>query len=99
MTSFIQPNFPAQHLGVARMVSAAKALNGMGRDFGGTKGLSAMLRGKLLTADTQYQVYRIQLAQLQSNATDASGFAKPFADLVAGRRAVRTGPGRRRPGV
>lgn len=45
-------------------------------------GLAAMLRGKLLTTETQYQVYRIQLAQLQSIETDAGGFAKPFAALA-----------------
>lgn len=50
MTSFIQPNFPAQHLGVARMVSAAEALNGVGRDFGGTKGLGAMLLAAMVSA-------------------------------------------------
>lgn len=45
-------------------------------------GLSALLRGKLLTSETQYQVYRMQLSQLQSNATDAGGFARPFAALA-----------------
>lgn len=45
-------------------------------------GLSAMLRSKLLTSETQYQVYRIQLAQLQPNTTDAGGFARPFAALA-----------------
>jgi len=52
------------------------------RDGLAFEGTSALLRGKLLTTPTQYQVYRILLAQLQSNATDAHGFAKPFAALV-----------------
>lgn len=45
-------------------------------------GLSALLRGKLLTQETRYQLYRTQLSQLQSNSTDAAGFAKPFAALT-----------------
>ena len=52
------------------------------RDCLAFEGLSAMLRGKLLTAETQRQVYRITLAQLQSTEKDADGFAKPFAALV-----------------
>ncbi len=45
-------------------------------------GLSVLLRGKLLTTETRYQLYRTQLAQLQANSTDATGFAKPFAALT-----------------
>lgn len=52
------------------------------RDGLAFEGLSALLRSKLLTTETQYQVYRTQLAQLQSNGTDASGFARPFAALA-----------------
>jgi hypothetical protein len=52
------------------------------RDGLAFEGLGAMLRGNLLSTETRYQVYRIQLAQLQSNETDAGGFAKPFAALA-----------------
>jgi len=52
------------------------------RDGLAFEGLSAWLRGKLLTTETQYQVYRIELAQLQSSGADAGGFARPFAALA-----------------
>ncbi len=52
------------------------------RDGLAFEGLSALLRGKLLTTETQHQVYRMQLAQLQSNEADAGGFARPFAALA-----------------
>lgn len=52
------------------------------RDGLAFEGLSAMLRGKLLSTETRYQVYRTQLAQLRSNRPDADGFARPFAALV-----------------
>jgi hypothetical protein len=45
-------------------------------------GLSALLRGKLLTTETQRHLFRMLLAQLQSSGTDADGFAKPFAALT-----------------
>jgi hypothetical protein len=52
------------------------------RDGLAFEGLSAMLRGRLLSTETRYQVYRTQLAQLRSNTADADGFARPFAALV-----------------
>jgi hypothetical protein len=52
------------------------------RDGIALDGLSAMMRGKLLTPETLYQVYRIQLVQLQSKVKDADGFSKPFAALA-----------------
>lgn len=47
MASFIQPSFPTQHLGVARIGSAAEALR---RGFDSTKGLSAMLLAAMVSA-------------------------------------------------
>lgn len=50
MSSFIQPNFPARHLGVARVESAVTAMKGMRRDFDGTKGLSAILLAAMVSS-------------------------------------------------
>ncbi len=50
MTSFIQPNYPAQHLGVARIESAVDAVRRMRRGFDSTKGLSAMLLAAMVSA-------------------------------------------------
>lgn len=50
MTSFIQPGFPTQHLGVARVESAVTAVRGMRRGFDSTKGLSAMLLAAMVSA-------------------------------------------------
>lgn len=47
MTSFIQPSFPTQHLGVARVESAVKSLQG---NFDSTKGLSAMLLAAMVSS-------------------------------------------------
>lgn len=52
------------------------------RDGLAFEGLSAMLRGKFLSLETRYQVYRTQLAQLGATTADADGFARPFAALV-----------------
>ena len=50
MTSFIQPSFPAQHQGVARVESAVSSAKSMGRDFDSTKGLAAMLLAAMVSA-------------------------------------------------
>ena len=47
MTSFIQPSFPTQHMGVARIESAVKSLQG---DFDSTKGLTAMLLAAMVSS-------------------------------------------------
>lgn len=50
MSSFIQPSYPARHAGVARMESAATAVQGMRRGFDSTQGLSAMLLAAMVSA-------------------------------------------------
>ena len=50
MTSFIQPSFPAQHLGVARVESAVSSVKSMQRDFDSTKGLAAMLLAAMVSS-------------------------------------------------
>ncbi len=52
------------------------------RDGLAFEGLSALLRGKQLTAASQRAIYQSQLAQLSAAASDAHGFTKPFAALV-----------------
>jgi len=52
------------------------------RDSLAFEGLSALLRGKQLTAVTQRAIYQSQLAQLSPAASDPHGFTKPFAALV-----------------
>lgn len=50
MSSFIQPSYSARHAGVARMQTAATAVQGMRRDFDSTRGLSAMLLAAMVSA-------------------------------------------------
>ena len=50
MTSFIQPSFPAQHLGVARVESAVSSVKSMRKDFDSTKGLAAMLLAAMVSS-------------------------------------------------
>jgi hypothetical protein len=50
MTSFIQPSFPSQHPGVARIEAAAGAVSAMRRDFDSTRGLAAMLLAAMVSA-------------------------------------------------
>ncbi len=50
MTSFIQPSFPAQHLGIARVESAVSSMKSMKRDFDSTKGLAAMLLAAMVSS-------------------------------------------------
>lgn len=50
MTSFIQPSFPAQHLGVARIESAVDTVNSMRIGFDTTKGLAAMLLAAMVSS-------------------------------------------------
>ena len=50
MTSFIQPSFPAQHQGVARVESAVSSVKSMRRDFDSTKGLAAMLLAAMVSS-------------------------------------------------
>ena len=47
MTSFIQPSFPTQHMGVARVESAVKSLQ---VNFDSTKGLAAMLLAAMVSS-------------------------------------------------
>ena len=50
MTSFIQPSYPAHHLGVDRFEAAALAVRGLRRGFDSTKGLSAMLLAAMVSS-------------------------------------------------
>jgi hypothetical protein len=50
MTSFIQPSFPAQHLGVTRVASAVKTVKSMHRDFDSTHTLAAMLLAAMVSS-------------------------------------------------
>lgn len=50
MTSFIQPSFPTQHLGLARVESAVDSVRGLRRGFDSTKGLSALLLAAMVSA-------------------------------------------------
>lgn len=50
MASFIQPSFPAQHSGVARIESAVTAARAMRHGFDSTRGLSAMLLAAMVSA-------------------------------------------------
>lgn len=50
MTSFIQPNYPARHMGVDRMASAVMTVKSMGRGLDSTKGLSAMLLAAMVSS-------------------------------------------------
>ena len=50
MATFIQSNYRTQHLGVARVESAAAALSALSRGFDSAKGLSAMLLAAMVSA-------------------------------------------------
>ena len=50
MTSFIQPSFPAQHLGVARVESAVNSMKSMRKDFDSTNSLTAMLLAAIVSS-------------------------------------------------
>lgn len=50
MATFIQSNYRTQHLGVARVESAAAALSALNRGFDSAKGLSAMLMAAMVSA-------------------------------------------------
>jgi hypothetical protein len=50
MTSFIQPSFPTQHPGVARIEAAIGAARAMRQDFDSTKSLSVMLLAAMVSA-------------------------------------------------
>lgn len=50
MSSFVQPSYPARHLGVDRIESAVGAVKTMRRGFDGTRGLSAMLLAAMVAA-------------------------------------------------
>ena len=50
MTSFIQPSFPSQHLGVARVESAVSSLKSMRRDFNSANCLSTMLLAAMVSS-------------------------------------------------
>jgi hypothetical protein len=50
MTSFIQPSFPSQHPGVARVESAFAAVRAMRQGFDSTRGLSVMLLAAMVSA-------------------------------------------------
>ena len=43
MTNFINPDYPIEHCGIARLQSAAAAMKQIGANFRGAKGLVAML--------------------------------------------------------
>ena len=50
MASFIQTSYPAQHLGVARVESAAISARAPRQSFDSTKGLSAMLLAAMVSS-------------------------------------------------
>lgn len=50
MTTFIQPSYPTQHAGAARIESAATAVGALYRGIDSTKGLSAMLLAFMVSA-------------------------------------------------
>ncbi|MDO9197809.1 hypothetical protein [Rhodoferax sp.] len=50
MASFIQPSFPREHMGVARVESAVGAVGAMRRGFDSTRGLSAMLLAAMVSS-------------------------------------------------
>ena len=50
MSSFIQPSFPTQHLGVARVESAVNTVKSMHRNFDSTNSLAAMLLAAMVSS-------------------------------------------------
>lgn len=50
MTSFIQPSYPTQHPGAARVDAAVGAVSSMRRGFDSTRGLSVMLLAAMVSA-------------------------------------------------
>lgn len=50
MTSFVQPGFPAHHLGLERIQAAASSVRALRRGFDSTRGLSTMLLAAMVAS-------------------------------------------------
>lgn len=50
MTSFVHPQFPAQHAGVSRAESVVAAAQQLGKGFNSTRGLASMLLAAMVAA-------------------------------------------------